>query len=1345
MKKRLIRTLSLLLTVMTLFGILATTASAAVLYKKYLFYGYEYQNFTVNYDDGTTGTARMAGMTVHYLDNQVAYCLEPQVESNANAIYTAFPDNNQNFWYQKLSAAKREAILLAITYGAPNTLYSVDAYKNYGYMAATQIVIWEFLMGYRSIYPPYQCTNSRLYDHMAITSGGHASDQQGMKEGYAAIGQSLANHGTIPSFSSSSASTAPTYSMTYDSSSGKYTVTLTDTNNVLSRYSFSGTGMTVSRSGNKLTVTAAASAIEGKTVTLSATSPLPDVNSISPVIWGTNPVASYSEQILMQYGTPSPMRAYFKLTAAAPSGTATITKTSDTDDVSGYCFKIYQYGTNKSFYGKSGSDGRVYVTNSNYTVSGTKVYTFSGLTDGNTILLEALSQKGADAVFPDSIRITIKKGSTTKYDQTFSGSSITKDANGDARLSGLNLTGLKDGGVMTITVNSKAVSVPVEIVKTSTDGKVSGISFKVEKANGSSWTTLGTYTTNSNGKISVPGVQIGDKLRITETVPSGYTCTSANPQTITAAAGTNTVNFANAPTAATLEIKKTSTDGNVSGIKFKVEQYVNSAWSTKGTYTTDANGKISVTGFQVGDKLRITETVPTGYTCTSTNPQTVTLKAGANTVTFSNAPIPATLEIIKTCEDGKVAGIAFDVEQKNGSSWTSLGTYISDGNGKINVQGLKQGDVIRVSENIPTGYAIDNRQQEITLKKGANTVTFVNRPIDCTLGIVKQSEDGNVEGIEFKVSRFDETNGWELYGNYVTDSDGVILVEGLHYADLIEVEEIVPEGYKVTSDNPQQITIQLGNNTLIFTNEPIAVYFDIIKEASDGAIEGIEFTVEKQAGNRWTTLGTYTTNANGTIRVNGVLVGDKLRVTETVPEGYHCTTDNPQEVTVKAGMNRVRFKNVPDCSLEIFKTSDDGNVAGIEFRVARWNGRMYYPIVSYTTDESGKIIVPGASYGSKYQIREIVPAGYTCLSENPQEITLGMGVNTVTFENKSDVQLEIRKTSEDGKVSGITFTVEEMNGEEATLLGEFTTGPRGSISIPGIQVGKTYRITEQVPRGYVAVEPVQTVTLQSGENIVSFENRIIRGSLKIIKVDEDTDYPLEGAGFRIYNVDGDFSQEGFTDENGELLFENLPYDQYFFVEFQAPSGYLLDDFEYQLSIDTDGEVIEERITNKSDVGSLAVYKIDEKHQPLAGVTFLLEYSADDGATWQPVQQRSGDAPVEVGTSNSSGLLDGKLTSGADGWVRYTGLPISCAEGQVLYRLTEIATVNGYNLLAEPAFEGSLPYEGTSDFEITVINTPTYTMPVTGGHGFAMSAIALAVADITLTAGLIVLRKKKTGL
>ena len=115
--------------------------------------------------------------------------------------------------------------------------------------------------------------------------------------------------------------------------------------------------------------------------------------------------------------------------------------------------------------------------------------------------------------------------------------------------------------------------------------------------------------------------------------------------------------------------------------------------------------------------------------------------------------------------------------------------------------------------------------------------------------------------------------------------------------------------------------------------------------------------------------------------------------------------------------------------------------------------------------------------------------------------------------------------------------------------------------------------------------------------------------------------------------------------------------------------------------------------------------------------------------------------MTVGTCDSPGLEDGRLTSGADGWVRYTGLPISGPEGPVLYRLTEIATVNGYNLLAEPAFEGTLPYEGSNDFEITIINTPTYTLPVTGGRGFWGIVIALALTGVVFGGALMLYRKR----
>ena len=71
----------------------------------------------------------------------------------------------------------------------------------------------------------------------------------------------------------------------------------------------------------------------------------------------------------------------------------------------------------------------------------------------------------------------------------------------------------------------KADTIPahLEILKTSDDGNVSGISFTLEESvPGIGYCRIGTYTTDSGGKISVPNLTVGTKYRVTETVPEGY-------------------------------------------------------------------------------------------------------------------------------------------------------------------------------------------------------------------------------------------------------------------------------------------------------------------------------------------------------------------------------------------------------------------------------------------------------------------------------------------------------------------------------------------------------------------------------------------------------------------------------------------------------------------------------------------------------------------------------------------------------------------------------------------------------------------------------------------------------
>lgn len=159
--------------------------------------------------------------------------------------------------------------------------------------------------------------------------------------------------------------------------------------------------------------------------------------------------------------------------------------------------------------------------------------------------------------------------------------------------------------------------------------------------------------------------------------------------------------------------------------------------------------------------------------------------------------------------------------------------------------------------------------------------------------------------------------------------------------------------------------------------------------------------------------------------------------------------------------------------------------------------------------------------------------------------------------------------------------------------------------------------------------------------------------------------------------------------------------------------------------------------NRRHPGTLQVTKQNEYGQPLSGVSFMLEYSADNGSSWAPVTLKADDGLPVVGGCTSSGLSNGQLTTDSSGVVSYNGL---WADGSVLYRVTETATANGYSLLGDPLYVGSLPIEVSSytvaDSEtidgnsytytlyVTATDDPLFRLPEAGAPGFGYIALSL---------------------
>ena len=669
---------------------------------------------------------------------KVAYCIEPDTPVDSGADYGSGSNSGvSGDWMSNLTRNQQTTIGLAMLYSNihhPDNLTSIESVE---WEVATQIIIWEIVMGMRSSTAPYSCTNSSLINQFDSGRGVRYFDGsnnhylKGMRAKYDTISSEMAIHKVVPSFTERKSDIAPTHTMKQQPN-GSYSVDLTDSNGVLNRYQFSSKSpVTINQSGNTLTATAPKGASFGK-LQFQASREIPNPENPACLfrifyLGGNNQtMASPPDVSNVPY---DPVPAYFKLEAEA-SGTATIFKTAENFDVEGYRFKIYNWDRNKSWFGKTDSNGQAYLTDKYYNEPGTKTYTFENLQDGEYTFLEVLSKKGTGHVFPDSWQIKVTNGGKTVYDKTFYPGDFTKDPNGDCRLDSIQITGLSDGGKMVMTINNASEKTGLHILKTSDDGNVAGITFTIEEwVPGLGYCRVGKYTTDTNGKIHIKKLSIGTKYRVTETVPDGYEAEKKS-QEITIKDGTNTLTFVNHRLRKDLELIKTSDDGNVAGISFTVEEWQpNSDYSKVGTYTTDSSGKLTVPALTVGHKYRVTEVVPDGYEAEKQS-QEITIRNGSNTLTFVNHRLRKDLELIKTSDDGNVAGISFTVEEwMPNSGYSEIGTYTTDSSGKLTVPALAVGNKYRVTESVPDGYEAEKQSQEITIQNGSNTLTFVNHPL----------------------------------------------------------------------------------------------------------------------------------------------------------------------------------------------------------------------------------------------------------------------------------------------------------------------------------------------------------------------------------------------------------------------------------------------------------------------------------------------------------------------------------------------------------------------------------------------------------------------------------------
>lgn len=335
--KKFTRITALLLAVSVIFGTMfALPVSAASGDKVTITFDYcydstgniiKFQQTTVS-DGYTVGTPGEELCKI-FADGKEAYCIEP-----GHTLYSGntLTEDGSTVW-KNLGSAKQKAINLALLYGKPGSGKSLSGTEDQKWVA-TQLIVWEFVSGCRSTNDGYKCTNTKFID--GICAGGA---NPGVKSVYNAISKSLANYSTVPSFASAIASKAETYEMKY--SDGKYTLTLTDSNNILSDFSFKTTGgVSVSVSGNRLTLTSTSTVNDA--VTFNSAKSMPDVGKTVLVPYGD---ATLQDVITGVENDADPIRAYFKVKTNA--GNLKLKKTSEDGVVKGIKFKVTGTDYNK--------------------------------------------------------------------------------------------------------------------------------------------------------------------------------------------------------------------------------------------------------------------------------------------------------------------------------------------------------------------------------------------------------------------------------------------------------------------------------------------------------------------------------------------------------------------------------------------------------------------------------------------------------------------------------------------------------------------------------------------------------------------------------------------------------------------------------------------------------------------------------------------------------------------------------------------------------------------------------------------------------------------------------------
>ena len=1189
-----------------------------------------------------------------YVDGDTAFCIQPGVPLRTG---NTLKKNSSETW-NALSANQKKAVGLALLYGYQGNRGSLPGSDDEKWLA-TQTLVWEFVTGCRESTGSYQQTSQKIYN----VNFGSNYPNSGAVEVYNQIVSLMGRHNTIPSFMSGGANDI-TKELSYQD--GKYTLTLTDKNGVLSEYSFasSDSKVSVAKSGNQLIITSE-TAFDGSVRITATRSNVPTVSSSAKMIAYGDPNL---QDVVTGVENADDVRAY--LNVETPTGTIALKKTSEDGVVAGISFVI----------------------------KGEKNFNKTVTTDENgNITVEGL--------FPGTYTVT--EQSIDKYEPQET-QTIT----------------LIGGKTTTVNFNNTLKRGSLKVVKTSEDSLVEGVTFHLYGTSLSGLAVDEYAVTDADGVARFENVLIsGNTPYVLEEVDTAVRYVV--PASQTAPIEWNKVterSFTNILKKFNVTVTKTDTEtgtpqgdaslaGAVYGI-YKGEELVD-------TYTTDENGQFTTDYYVCGDDWSIREISPSeGYLLDETihhvgaEPELYTVERNSTKNDVNEQVIKGNIAIIKHTDDGETQietpeeGAVFEVFLKSAGSYgdakeSERDILTCDGNGFAQTKDLPYGiytvkqtsgwegrelmkpfDVFINSDGQTYRYLINNANFESYIKivkkdaETGNTIPYA--------GAGFQIYDPNGELVTMTYT-YPEVTTIDTF--YTTADGDLITPQTLEYGkgySLVEVQ--APYGY-------------------VLNSEP--VYFDVVQEdsAEESGITVIEVVRENVAQK-----GTITVEKTG--EVFSTVSGDKGLYQPIFSasglEGAVYEITAAEDIYTLDGTLRASKGEVVDT----ITTGADGTAKSKELYLGRYEVRETkapYGMVLNGETHTVELVYAGQEVAvtetstSFYNERQKVEIDLIKSLEVDE--AYGVGNNGEIFDVSFGLYAAEELTAADGTTIPVDGLIEVITLDENGHGKAISDLPMGSYYVQEISTNSAYLKDDTkypVVFEYAGQETaLVSITANEGEAI---ENDLIYGSVSGKKYDEDGN-ALGGALIGIFKT----GTEEFTAEtaiqtttsadDGSFSFEKVPYGTWIIREIESPTGFVLSDEEIPVTIGSVENNVEVELVNEFIMGSIELTKVDEDYpdNKLTGAVFEVYADKNGDGKLDDGDELLGEmAELGDGVYQMSDLRYGKYlvreTKAPEGFLLDTNVyPVSIEENGKIYTVENEAGVGFINA----AQKGSLKIVKTS--------------------------------------------------